>query len=527
MIGSFLVKILSVKALIALPFQGETVKSGNTVFIDPITTEPYADQFLVLKAIIRNFANELEAAFNIVTGGYEDKKSIVRRNKLEISVGQNIILQKAQLNGSLVGFLKEQLNFLNTEYLTKKRLGISLYKVQKYFRLIDESSKTVLLPRGFLSRLLKFCYENDIRYEVSFVEPKLPNCMFKSNIQLNEVQKSVVELALAEKQGVIVAPPGSGKTFMGLELIAQHQKPTLILVHHQQLLDQWVKRIQECLNIPKTHVGKFSGSKKSIGKEITVGLLQSFARSKDLVNYKDKFGTIIVDECHHIPAKTFREVIANLNPEFLYGLTATPKRKHNDEQLIYVYIGDIIADMADFAEAALLKKPVQFEILVRETTLTIPFNWKTDQFGLIAKIISYDTSRNVLVIGDILKQVKLGRKTLVLSERKEHLKILELYLKGQCETILFTGDDSTASRTSKMKQISDGHYQVLLATGQIFGEGMHIENIEALILAFPFAFEGKLTQYVGRLRHSSSPKVLIDYHDKQIAFLDRQFKQRK
>jgi superfamily II DNA or RNA helicase len=157
----------------------------------------------------------------------------------------------------------------------------------------------------------------------------------------------------------------------------------------------------------------------------------------------------------------------------------------------------------------------------------VPFNWKTDHFDLIAKIISYDTTRNQQVVRDILEQVGLHRKVLVLSERKEHLKVSELYLKGECEVLTFTGDDSVAGRTSKLKQINDGHYQVLLATGQLVGEGMHIENVEALILAFPFAFEGNLTQYVGRLMHSTSPKVLIDYHDKNIPFLDRQFKKRQ
>ena len=398
---------------------------------------------------------------------------------------------------------------------------MSLYQVQKYFRLIDESAKTISLPRGFLSRLLKFLYENGIKYEVSFVTPKLSGCKFKSLIKLTDQQEQVVNAAMVEKQGVIVAPPGSGKTMIGMELIALHQKPTLVLVHRKQLLDQWVERIQKYLNIPKAHIGRFSSAKKATGKEITVGLLQSFARAKDLNDLRDKFGTIIVDECHHIPAKTFRNVIAHLNPEYLYGLTATPKRQHNDEQLIYVYIGDIIANMADFVDVDKPTTRKKFDVIVRETSLNIPFNWKTDHFDLIAKVISYDTTRNELVIRDILEQVALKRKILVLSERKEHLKILELYLKGQCETTIFTGDDSAASRTSKLKQIQDGHYQVLLATGQIFGEGMNIPNIEALIFAFPFAFEAKTTQYVGRLMHSSSPKVLIDYHDQHIPFLDR------
>ncbi len=512
--------------LIALPFQGKSVKSDNTIFINPATAEPYEDQFLVLKKIKRYSDSELDTAYNLAINESGQETLSVKSKKLKINVGQNITLQKAQLSGPLVGFLKEQLNFLNTEYLTKKRLGISIYQVQKYFRLIDESDKNITLPRGFLSRLLRFLYENDIKYDISFDTPKLPKCRFKSSIVLNENQKSIVESAEAEKQGVIVAPPGSGKTMMGMELIARHQRPALILVHRKQLLDQWVDRIQTDLNIPKAHIGRFSSTKKAVGKEITVGLLQSFARVKDLGDYRDKFGTIIVDECHHIPAKTFRGVIASLNPEYLYGLTATPKRKHNDEQLIYVYIGDVIAEMPTKNDES-FKLQRKYDIVIRETNLSIPFNWKTDHFDLIAKVISYDTSRNALMIGDILDQVKLGRKTLVLSERKDHLKILELYLKGRCETLIFTGDDSNASRISKLKQIEDGHYQVLLATGQIFGEGMSIKNIESLVLAFPFVFEGKLTQYVGRLMHSSSPKVLIDYHDNKIPFLDRQFKKRK
>ncbi len=513
--------------LIALPFQGELVKNGNTVFIDPTTTEPYDDQFLVLKSIKRHSLATLDTAYEKVTDGIADISTTTKNKKLQIRVGQNITLNKAQLGGVLIGFLKEQLNFLNTEYLTKKRLGMSLYQVQKYFRLIDESAKTISLPRGFLARLLKFLYENDIKYEISFTTPKLTICKFKSGITLTEAQASVVSSAITEKQGVIVAPPGSGKTMMGLELIARHQKPALVLVHRKQLLDQWVDRIQTYLNIPKAHIGRFSSNKKTIGKEITVGLLQSFARAKDLADYSDKFGTIIVDECHHIPAKTFREVVAQLNPEFIYGLTATPKRKHNDEQLIYVYIGDVIADMSVMTNGERPVSHKKYDVVVHETNLNIPFNWKTDAFDLVSKIISYDTSRNSLVAQDILEQVKLGRRTLVLSERKVHLKILELYLKGHCEVLVFSGDDSTASRNSKLKQIQDGHYQVLLATGQIFGEGMSVKNIESLILAFPFAFEGKLTQYIGRLMHSSSPQVLIDYHDKNIPFLDRQFKQRK
>jgi len=116
---------------------------------------------------------------------------------------------------------------------------------------------------------------------------------------------------------------------------------------------------------------------------------------------------------------------------------------------------------------------------------------------------------------------------LVLSERKEHLEILNLYLKGKCETIVISGDDLPRARKSKIKQIEDGHYQVILSTGQFFGEGVDIRGISWLILAFPFSFEGKLVQYIGRLRDIGDQRLIIDYRDRNIPFLERQFKQRE
>ncbi|MBI5135299.1 DEAD/DEAH box helicase family protein [Candidatus Uhrbacteria bacterium] len=327
---------------------------------------------------------------------------------------------------------------------------------------------------------------------------------------------------------LIVAPSGSGKTVIGLELIARRQLPALILVHRKQLLDQWVERIQTFLGIAKAHIGQYSGTKKKLGKQITVGLLQSLARKGNLTELRDTFGTIIVDECHHIPAATFREVIAELNPKYLYGLTATPKRKHNDEKLIYVYIGDIVARMeaSDIAPVSELSRQPP-EVLIHTTTLALPFKFTTDNFQLLAKVVCFDTARNQMIIEDILSNVSDGKRLLVLSERKEHLEILALYLKGKCETIVISGDDSARSRTSKLKQIESGHYRVILSTGQFFGEGIDIRGISCLILAFPFAFEGKLVQYIGRLRDIGSQKTIIDYRDAQIPFLERQFKQRQ
>jgi superfamily II DNA or RNA helicase len=101
-------------------------------------------------------------------------------------------------------------------------------------------------------------------------------------------------------------------------------------------------RIQSFLKIPKKEIGQIGNQKFKIGKEITVAMILTLSRNAEIEKISDSFGTIIVDECHHIPAKSFREAIVNFNSFYLYGLTATPKRKNNDEKLIYVYIWNIL-----------------------------------------------------------------------------------------------------------------------------------------------------------------------------------------
>lgn len=440
---------------------------------------------------------------------------------LPINVAEQIAIPKNQLTSATKKFLKEKLFIINSEYIIKERLGKPVYNVPKFFNLVDEQPPHLLLPRGFLSQLTQFLDSQRIAYRVTHHHPDFAPHSFASTVTLTDEQTQATQQAFRAGSGVIVAPPGSGKTVMGLELVALHQKPALILTHRKQLLDQWVEQIQTQLAIPKKHIGRYSSAYKKPGQHITVGLLQSFARMANLGPFAQQFGVIIVDECHHIPAKTFRKVVSRLNAPHLYGLTATPKRKHNDEPLIYLYLGEVVAKL----EAKPTDAP--FAVTIHQTTLTLPFAWKTDQSELLAKVLCYDTARNQQIVKDITQQLQQQRKTLVLSERKEHLKILELYLRDKCTVITFSGDDSAKQRAETMRRIKSNDYDVLLATGQLCGEGMHVPTIETLILAFPFSFEGKLAQYVGRLLHSQTPRQLIDYRDAGVEVLEEQFKKRR
>ena len=516
--------------LIALPLQGGSVAAGNSIFIDMVSGRPYHDQWTFLGNVKRHSPAELDDVYKRLFSQEERgaSSSAPSHGPLHISVGKGLVLSRSQLTPELVHFLKDELNFLNTEYLTKRRIGKSVYNVQKYFRLIDESEGNVLLPRGFLGRLRVFLNDRGIAHTMRADRPNYSRTPFKSSIELTPAQRAAVESALAADQGVIVAPAGSGKTVMGLELIARRGVPALILVHRKQIMDQWIERIQSFLGIDPAHIGAFSGTKKKVGREVTVALLQSLGRKSDLSELQNQFGIVIVDECHHIPASTFREVVSQLNPHYLYGLTATPHRKHNDEELIFLFIGEIIArvEASDYTPSPQALRSVP-EVIVRQTNLAIPFKYRTDLFQLLAKVVCFDSARNLLIVEDILRETALGKKVLVLSERKEHLEILDLYLKGKCETIVISGDDSAPSRKSKFKQIEDGHYGAVLSTGQFFGEGFDFRGISSLVLTFPFSYEGKLVQYIGRLRDVGVERRIIDYRDKNIPFLERQYKQRE
>jgi len=504
---------------------------GNTAFLNLASGTPFADQWEFLKEVKRNTAHEIDEAHQRLAA---QKSGVpvppaLSENALIVSVANQIVLPRSALVPELVGFLKEELNFVNTEYLTKRRLGKSTYKVEKYFKLIEESGDVILIPRGFLGRLVGFLNDSSIGHSVRSDHPPFTEVTFKSSIRLTPNQSEVVRSVLNRDQGVIIAPAGAGKTIIGLELIARRKLPALILVHRKQIFDQWVERIQEFLGIPKTHIGQYSGIKKRIGDQITVGLLQSLGRKADLAEFRNRFGTIIVDECHHIPASSYRHVVAKLNSHYLYGLTATPNRKHSDEKLIYAYIGDVVAQMerVDVPAPVALPGGHLLEVVVRETALAVPFRFKTDLFELLAKSVCFDTARNKMIVDDIVAQASSGKRVLLLSERKEHLEILCLHLKGKCEIIVVCGDDSPRARASKFQQIEGGHYQVILSTGQFFGEGVDVRGITCLILAIPFSFEGKLVQHIGRLRETAGQRLIIDYRDKQIPFLERQFKQRE
>ncbi|UKJ06131.1 DEAD/DEAH box helicase [Solitalea lacus] len=505
--------------LIALPLHLTSGQKENSCFIDPGTQTPYADQWQFLQNIQRVSIDHLEKIYSNLINSKQ--YAPIDNSELIITLNNTVQLNKNAINQTLSSFLKEELNFLNTEYIIKKNSGRITFGTNRYFRFISEEGNKIILPKGFIGKLIRFCRDNGIPHK--FIdERKLHTPVpFSFQATLRNYQQECLTTINKKDIGVIVAPPGSGKTVIALKVVAEKCQPALIIVHRKQLADQWIERIEAFLKIPQKAIGRIGQGKTKIGKHITVATIQSLVKT-DFNTLKDAFGLIIVDECHHIPAETFLNTISKLYSYYLYGLTATPFRKYNDGKLIFIHLGDIISEVR-FNELDTVRHP---EIIIRNTQLEVPFNGKTDRFETLSKILVHDSGRNKLILQDVVKELNQSRKVVILTERKEHIDTLYQYLKQSFETITLTGEDIETSRRVKLEVLNSGNYQVLITTGQFFGEGSDLQNASCLFLAYPFSFEGKLIQYIGRVQRSEISPTIYDYRDIKIDYLNRMFLKR-
>jgi superfamily II DNA or RNA helicase len=512
--------------LIALPLQKKSLENNNSCFVNPDNYMPYPDQWSFLQTIKKVSVQQLEDVYNSLTSsGHKHIQTVSSKSAdLQITLNNNIKIPRANLSPGLVNFLRDSLNFVNSEYIIKKKLGKNTFGTEPYFRMLEERDGYVFIPRGFVRELLLYCKEKRIPYQFNDERKKLAAINYSFKGSLYDYQIAAIDSATKKEMGIIVAPPGSGKTIIGLSIIAQKKQSALIIVHRKQLFDQWIERIQSFLGIAEPFIGKIVQGQQKLGTQITVAMIQSLAGINVSNDIFKSFGTIIIDECHHVPAKTFRQVISNFHCYYLYGLTATPIRKNNDEKLIFIHIGEVIHEMKLPTQNNAPVKKVS--IIIRNTELLVPFDYKTDKAETLFQILVHDSSRNRLIIDDIITEVNTGKKVLVLTERKAHIQTLYQYLKTKFEVITISGEEPESAKKTKFSQINSGNFQVLISTGQFLGEGADIPNLDCLVLAYPFSFEGKMIQYLGRVQRTEATPVIYDYRDIHVDYLEKLFRQR-
>ena len=158
---------------------------------------------------------------------------------------------------------------------------------------------------------------------------------------LTIIQKQAINILRQHDIGVFVAPPGIGKTVIGTGLVAERQCNTLILVHRQPLLDQWIAQLALFLGLDARDIGQIGGGRHKPNGRLDVAMIQSLVRKESVNDLVANYGHVIVDECHHLPAVSFERVLAEVRARFVTGLTATPQRRDGHHPIIQMQLGPV------------------------------------------------------------------------------------------------------------------------------------------------------------------------------------------
>lgn len=446
---------------------------------------------------------------------------------MEILLKNNLRLK--QIPQPLYTDIVDRLQFNNPRWLENRRMGRWNRGVPRVLKFYDKIRPGGLrIPRGFMRELILMCRRMDVACQVEDRRRLLPEVEFEFSGRLRPFQQTAVRKMLAKDFGTLSAPTGGGKTVMALFMVSRRRQPALVVVHNRDLADQWIRRTEELLNIPKSRVGYIGGGRKSIGDGITIALVQSLYKCADEVS--KQIGFLIVDECHRCPSRTFTEAVVAFDSHYMLGLSATPWRRDNLSRLIFWHLGDVHHEVE---KSALVQSGdvLPTKVNIRETDFE-PFHDPVTEYSKMLSELTANDRRNRLIADDVAKEVQQGGGVcLVLSDRKKHCDMLQAILryKHHIDARVFTGDLSDAERRHVLDLISQGRVQVLVATGQLIGEGFDNRRLSSLFLATPVRFSGRVMQYVGRVMRPGAGKkhaVIYDYVDVKVDVLNASAKAR-
>lgn len=416
-------------------------------------------------------------------------------------------------------YLKEKLEIPNPKWIENERMGRwnkNTPQTLKFYQ--DAGNRKIVVPRGYVRRLILFCRSNNIRYEIDDRRRTLAPVNMAFEGKLKPFQNQAVQAMLKKEFGTLCAPAGSGKTIMGLYMIAKRAQPALVVVHTRDLAYQWVDRIAEFLGEKKESIGLIGGGEKRIGDKISVALVQSLYKCAQEVS--SRIGYLVVDECHRAPSRTFTEAVTAFDSRYMLGLSATPYRRDKLSRLIFWHLGDLHHQVRG-KELVQAGHILQADVIFRET----PFQPHFDPVNNYSKMLSeltLDDRRNHLIASDVAKEVENGDGVcLVLSDRKKHCEVLQSILKFRhhIDAQILTGDLTTVQRRKVLERLNDGSIKVLVATGQLVGEGFDCKNLSTLFIATPVRFSGRVIQYLGRVLRSAPGKKrarVYDYVDVNV-----------
>jgi len=302
-------------------------------------------------------------------------------------------------------------------------------------------------------------------------------------------------------------------------------------VHRKPLLDQWRVQIMNTLGLSSKEIGQIGGGRRRQSGLIDLAMIQSLSNRTDIEQIFDNYGLIVVDECHHVPAVSFENVIKKAPIRHILGLTATPYRRDGLQDIITMQCGPIRHKIS--SQQASREHDLDLRLIVRETSFEYP-NGGEVQIQEIFRELIQDADRTSNICTDVLEALEEGRRILILSEWREHCRLLaaELTRMGKTSFVL-DGSLKKSARDqifASIREMPPEKDLLVVATGNYIGEGFDCPQIDTLFLTFPVSFRGRIVQYVGRLMRQWEGRVEVrvyDYADINVSVLKRMHDRRQ
>ena len=448
---------------------------------------------------------------------------------MQITVGSTITVEHP--SPELVQWCKDNLVISNPEYAKKVRMNFWLGDTPKHLYLYESHGNALILPYGVLRDILPLL--TSAKAYRAFTERTEVD--YDCAVPLYDYQREAVDAVKEAKYGILQSKAGSGKTQMGIALMAELGLKTLWLTHTLDLLKQSMDRAKQYMS--SDLIGTITEGKVNIGKGVTFATVQTMCRL-DLDRYRDIWDVVIVDECHRCSGTPtamtqFYKVLNNLAARHKFGLSATVHRSDGTIKATYALLGQVVYVVPDEAVADRvmdvgIKRCYTGTSLSRECL-------NTDGTLNYTKLITYlceDFQRNHFIGSEIVANAE--HPSLILSDRLDHLKALMATLPPsmRAKAVMISGKmTSKAGKAEREQAIEDmrrGRKLYLFATYSLAKEGLDIPCLERLYLSTPQKDYAVVTQSIGRIARTcdgKKPPICYDFID-DAGYLVKAFKKR-
>ena len=442
--------------------------------------------------------------------------------------------------------IAQRFTLKNPDVQKRERLGLSLGHIQQrvpfYSNTVGPMGEEIVLPRGTFLRVsaiaMREGYSLDINGRNKVVTRSQKRLSYDDfGVVLRPYQKEAIGEMLNRVQGFVSLPCGAGKTVLGAAAIALTGEPGVVLVHTEDLAAQWTEVLSSMYGMTVRTVGAGGGDVRWLplkAGEVAVAMVQTLhANPHKRARLLGSAGVALMDECHHAPADSFRNLFKLIPARYRWGLTATPERPDGWGPLLSMFIGPKLFEMtpAELVDSGYLEMPT---ILPVSSGVSAPDAvWSRNKISPAAatKAMTWlckNGERTKLIVDLVMEAVEAGRTSLVLVPRVRFAKqIAEMLRQRGADACAVTGQMNKKTRERSLNDLRSGRLQVVVAT-QLADEGLDVPNLDFLLNASAGRSAGRAIQRVGRamrIAPNKSSPVVVEIVDRGGVF-ERQWQAR-